>query len=266
MEQQNVPKVGEIVIANISKISKFGAYCRLPEYNDLEVFLPVREVSSGWIKNIREKIHEGQKLVCTVIFYDKEKGAIDVSLKRVSPNVSKEKIRVYNLEKRLSAIFLQSLKMAKEQPNKEELIKTALQEFGTYTNLIENATTDTKEFTQSKLPKKLKEAIMKVLEANKKQKRHIVSYIATLYTYNTLSGATELRGIITAIKEMGVDVNYIGAPKYRLISEGADYSIAEDKINKVKELIKEKLKKGVFEIEKEKRRKEKEDIMATISV
>ena len=33
-------KVGEFVIASVSKISKFGAYCRLPEYNDLEVFLP----------------------------------------------------------------------------------------------------------------------------------------------------------------------------------------------------------------------------------
>ena len=67
MEQhQNIPRVGELVIANVSKISKFGAYCRLPEYGELEVFLPIREVSSGWIKNIREYIHEGQKLVCTV--------------------------------------------------------------------------------------------------------------------------------------------------------------------------------------------------------
>ena len=266
METQSTPKVGEIVIANISKISKFGAYCRLPEYGELEVFLPVREVSSGWIKNIREKIHEGQKLVCIVIFYDKEKGAIDVSLKRVSPNISKEKIRTYNLEKRLSALFMQSIKMTKEQANKEELIKTALLEFNTYTNLVHNATANTKEYAQSALPKKLKEAILKVLESNKKHKRHIVSYIATLYTYNTISGATELKSLINAIKETGVDVMYIGAPKYRLVSEGDDYSIAEDKIKKVDELVREKLKQGVFEIEQEKRRKEKEDIMSTISV
>lgn len=264
MEPQKVPRVGELVIATISKISKFGAYCRLPEYGDLEVFLPVREVSSGWIKNIREKIHEGQTLVCTVIFYDKEKGAIDVSLKRVSPSASKEKIRVYNLEKRLSALFMQSIKMSKEQPNKDALIATAFQEFGTYTNLVNNATANTKEYVQSKLPKKLKEAIVKVLESNKKQKRHIVSYIATLYTYNTLSGATELKNIINSIKDIGVNVTYIGAPKYRLVSEGDDYTIAEEKIRKAEELVKEKLKKGVFEIEKEKRRKEKEDIMSTI--
>lgn len=266
MDTTNIPKVGELVIATVAKISKFGAYCKLPEYNDLEVFLPIREVSSGWIKNIREHIHKGQKLVCSVTFYDKEKGTIDISLKRVSPGNSKEKIRTYNLERRLLALFLQAIKMTKEQPNKETLIKTVLAEFGTYTNAVQNATDDTKEFQQSKLPKKLKEAIIKVLESNKKQKRYLVAYTATIYTYNTLSGATELRTIISAVKALGVDVKYVGAPKYRFLAEGDDYSMAEEKIKKAEELVRDKLKKGVFEIEKEKLRKEKEDIISTMSV
>jgi translation initiation factor 2 subunit 1 len=262
--QQSIPKVGELVIVNVAKISKFGAYCRLLEYNDLEVFLPLREVSSGWIKNIREYIHEGQKLVCTVMFYDKEKGTIDISLKRVSPNASKEKTRSYNLEKRLTALFFQAIKMSKEQANKNAHISTALAEFGSYTNLVQNATNNTPEFAESKLPKKIKESILKVLEANKKQKRHIVSYMATLYTYNTLSGSTELNHLMEAIKALGVVVKYIGAPKYRFVAEGDDYSEAEEKIKKAELLIRERLDKGLFEMEKEKLRKEKEDIISTI--
>ncbi|MDE1870679.1 MAG: S1 RNA-binding domain-containing protein [Candidatus Micrarchaeota archaeon] len=265
MDHQNIPKVGELVIANVTKISKFGAYCRLPEYNDLEVFLPIREISSGWIKNIREHIHEGQKLVCTVTFYDREKGTIDISLKRVSPGHSKEKIRSYNLERRLSTLFMQAIKVAKEVQNKDELIKTAISEFGTYTNLVQNATDNTKEFNQSKLPKKLKESVLKVLESNKKQKKYLVSYIATIYTFNTLSGATELKGIMGLVKGMDVSVKYIGAPKYRLMAEGDNYSTAEEKIKKVEELIKSKLLNGVFEMEKEKLKKANEDILSTIS-
>jgi len=264
MEPQNIPKVGELVIANVSKISKFGAYCRLPEYNDLEVFLPIREVSSGWIKNIREYIHEGQKLVCSVTFYDKDKGTIDISLKRVSPGNSKEKIRVYNLERRLMALFQQALKASKEQANKDALVTMGLAEFGTYTNLVQNATDNTKEFAASKLPKKLKDAILKVLESNKKQKRYLVAYVATIYTYNTLSGATELKSLMASIKALGVDIKYVGAPKYRLLSEGVDYAMAEEKIKKVEDLVKDTLKKGVFEIEKEKLRKENEDILSTM--
>lgn len=264
MEEQKIPLKGESVIAVVSKIMKFGAYCRLPEYGDREVFLPIREVSSGWIKNIREFIHEGQKLVCSVIFYDKEKNTIDVSLKRVTPNKAKLKIREYNLEKRLTALFIQAVKASKEAQNKEALMHAAISEFKTYTNLVYNATSDTPEFEKSALPKKLKEALLEILAANKKQKKYVVSYIATIMTYNTTSGATELQKLMEEIKSHDVEIHYMGAPKYQLVATGDDYASAEAKINKVESIISSKLKKGVFSMEKEKLKKEREDIMSEI--
>src|SRR5208283_5552594 len=119
MEERKLPSHGSLVIAVVSKITNFGAYCKLIEYGDTEAFLPIREVSSGWIKNIREYIHDGQKLVCYVHGVDKEKGTIDISLKRVSPKDSKDKIRSYNLEKRLNALFSQTIKKEKDVKGKE---------------------------------------------------------------------------------------------------------------------------------------------------
>jgi translation initiation factor 2 subunit 1 len=258
----NVPKVGEHVIATISKVARFGAYCRLLEYNNLEVFLPIREVSSGWIKNIREHVHEGQKVVCSILFYDKEKGTIDVSLKRVTQGQAKEKIRAYNLEKRIAALFAQSIKMAGMYEDKATLVQKALSEFSTYTNLMDNATSDSEEFKKSTLPKKLKDLLLENYEANRKKRRYIVAYTMKLSTFNTMSGVTELKDIIASVKHLGIDVNYIGAPHYRLVAEGEDYSKAEDKIKQAAQLVQSKLKRGVFEIEKEKLKKAKEDIMS----
>jgi translation initiation factor 2 alpha subunit (eIF-2alpha) len=265
-ETKKTPRHGELVITTISKITNFGAYCKLVEYGDMEAFLPIREISSGWIKNIREYVHEGQKLVCYVNSIDKEKGTIDVSLKRVSAKDQKDKIRAYNLEKRLGALFLQALKKTNEVQTKDALISTVVSEFNTYTNMVQNATSNTKEFTQSKLPKKIKDALLKIIEANRKQKRYFVSYVATIYTYNTESGASELREIMDSVKKMGVEVGYIGAPKYQLFSEGTDYADAESKIAKARGLIESKIKNGVFELEKEKLKKDKEDIMSAIVV
>lgn len=264
MEERKVPQHGSLVIAVVSKITNFGAYCKLIEFGDIEAFLPIREVSSGWIKNIREYIHDGQKLVCFVHGIDKEKGTIDISLKRVSAKDSKEKIRSYNLEKRLAALFSQVSKKEKDVKTKEELSPLVIEEFRTYTNFMENALANTPEFAQSKIPKKIREGFVKALEASRKQKRYFVSYTATISTYNTESGATELRSLMKEIKGTGVELGYVGAPKYRLFAEGTDYVDAEAKIDKVRELISEHLKKGVFEIEKEKLKKEKEDIMSTI--
>ncbi len=263
-EQKRIPKVGELVIAQISKIMPFGAYCKLLEYENVDVFLPIKEVSSGWIKNIHEFIHEGQKVVCKVIFFDQNRNSIDVSIKKVTPQDSKQKINTFNLEKRLGALFLQAVRSAGLEAQKTEISKTAIEEFTTYTNLMRNAADQTPEFENSKLTKKLKDALQKLIETSKKKKKYVVSYIMTLSTFNTKNGATELRAILSAIKGEGVDVQYISAPKYHLSAEGKDYSDAEGKIRSASELAKTKLKKGTFEIEKEKLRKEKEDIMSTL--
>ncbi len=257
----NVPRVGEHVIAYITKVSRFGAYCRLLEYNDLEVFLPIREVSSGWIKNIREHVHEGQKVVASILFYDKDKGTIDVSLKRVTQGQAKEKLRAYNLEKRFAGLFAQSVKMAGLSGEKASLVQKALTEFPNYTELMDGAMSGSDSFKSSTLPKKLKDMLIENFEASKKKRRYVVAYTMRLSTFNTLSGATELRDIISSVKQLGIEVNYIGAPRYRLVAEGEDYTKAEEKIKQASQLIQSKLKKGVFEMEKEKLKKAKEDIL-----
>ncbi len=257
------PRIGSLVIAQVAKITQFGAYCRLPEYNNMEVFMPIREVSSGWIKNIREFIHEGQNLVCKVVLYDKDRNTIDVSLKKVTPKETKVKIGEYNLEKRLGALLNQAAKQAGLQGN-EQIMQELQHEFGSYTNLFQQATTNSEQFEKLKIPKKLKEEIQKAIEANRKEKKHTVSYIATISTFNTESGASELRGMLSEAQKAGVEVSYISAPKYRFLSDGKDYTEAESKIKKAESIITAKLGKGTFKLEKEKLKKEKEDILAQI--
>ncbi len=264
MEQRKAPIPNEFVIVQVAKVMPFGAYCRLLEYNNLEVFLPIKEVSSGWIKNIHEFVHEGQKLVCKVTFMDRERGTIDVSLKKVTAKETKQKNDSYNLEKRLQAMFMRAVRSAGLDTQKAELISKATEEFESYTNLMRHASEDSKEFERSKLPKKLKGALTELLESSKKKKRYIVSYIMKLTSYDTRKGVTELKELISAIKASGVEVTYISAPSYRLVSEGKDYMDAERKIRSASESVKEKLKNGLFEIEKEKLKKEKEDIMSAL--
>ena len=261
---KGAPKVGDLVIASIAKVMPYGAYCKLLEYDNTEVFLPIKEVSSGWIKNIREFIHEGQKVVVKVIFFDKERQTLDVSMKKVTPADSKAKINTYNLEKRLSALFLRSVHQAGLDSQKAELVKLVPAAFPTYTELFRNAEANTKEFADSEIPKKLRDTILSLLETSRKKKKYIVSYVMKLTSYDAKAGATEIRGILSAVRDKGIDVRYISAPKYHLTAEGKDYAEAEAKIKGAVETVNAKLKKGLFEIEKEKIKKEKEDIMSKL--
>ncbi|MCL5117449.1 MAG: S1 RNA-binding domain-containing protein [Candidatus Marsarchaeota archaeon] len=264
MDQQNIKKIPylkDLVIAEVVKITNFGAYCKLIEYNNVDAFLPIKEVSSGWIKNIHIFIHNNQKLVCRVIFFDKQKNTIDISLKKVTPKESKEKIKEYNLEKRSENLFIQAINKSQNQQHKDELISAAISEFKSFTNFIYNANNNTKEYSASALPKKFKEVVAKLVKANKKEKKYPVSYILTMLTYNTLSGISELTSILLYLQNQDIIVSYISAPKYRLIAYGKNYLEAEEKIKHAVNGAKERLKNGVFEIEKEKLKKQKENII-----
>jgi translation initiation factor 2 subunit 1 len=260
----NIPKIGELVIVQVSKVMQFGAYCRLPEYSNIEVFLPIKEVSSGWIKNIREFIHEGQNIVCKVVLYDKDRRSIDVSLKKVTPKETKDKIGKYNLEKRLTALVQQSIKASGVKGTEEKMERIRVENRG-YSELFQHAISEDEWFENLNIPEKLKEEIKKIIKANMKEKKKEVSYIVTMTSYNTESGASELRSILEDGRKTGVEIFYISAPKYRFSAEGKDYSEAENKIKKALNIAESRLsKQGVFKFEKEKLKREKDDILAQI--
>jgi translation initiation factor 2 alpha subunit (eIF-2alpha) len=94
------PETGEFVIGTVKKIMPYGAFCTLDEYGGLDSFLHVSQVSSGWIRNIREHLREGQKVVAKVITLDREKGQVDLSIKQVTEADRKRKLTSFQAEKK----------------------------------------------------------------------------------------------------------------------------------------------------------------------
>lgn len=91
--RRELPDIGELVIATVNEIYDYGAYVTLDEYGDRRAFLPWSEVSSKWVRSIREVVREGQKIVVKVIRVDRAKREVDVSLKRVADSDKQRKIQ-----------------------------------------------------------------------------------------------------------------------------------------------------------------------------
>ncbi len=103
-KKQEWPEVGDLVIATIQDIADFGAYVKLDEY-DKRGLLHISEISSSWIRNIRDFIREGQKVVLKVLRVDIEKGHIDVSLRRVTKREKIEKIMFWKRERKAETLL-----------------------------------------------------------------------------------------------------------------------------------------------------------------
>ena len=111
------PQQGEVLIATVKKITQFGAFCSLDEFQNQDAFLHVSEVSSGWVRSVRDHVKEGQKIVVLVLRVDQLKRQIDISFKRVSEGEKKRKMELYNLEKRASKLLERvALKIGKKNP------------------------------------------------------------------------------------------------------------------------------------------------------
>ena len=72
------PDEGELVVASISEVQKNGAYVKLDEYNELEGFIFIGEIASGWVKNIRSVVREGQRVICKTIGIRKDGTSIEL--------------------------------------------------------------------------------------------------------------------------------------------------------------------------------------------
>ncbi len=102
--KQEWPEIGDLVIATVQEVTDFGAYVNLDEYNK-KGLLHISEVSSSWIRNIRDFVREGQKVVLKVLRVDAEKGHIDLSLRRVTKRERIEKIMVWKRDRKAETLL-----------------------------------------------------------------------------------------------------------------------------------------------------------------
>src|SRR4030042_3517377 len=126
-------EIGDFVIATIETVSDYGAYAKLDEYGKRGL-LHVSEISSSWIRNIRDFVRENQKLVLKVLRVDWDKGHIDLSLRRVTKREKIEKIKSWKKDRKAEALLhgvAEKLGLAYEEVY-EQAGKVMEENFGLY--------------------------------------------------------------------------------------------------------------------------------------
>ncbi|KAJ7716817.1 eukaryotic translation initiation factor 2 subunit alpha [Mycena maculata] len=83
--QQKYPEVDELVMVQVRQIAEMGAYVKLLEYDGTEGMILLSELSRRRIRSVQKLIRVGRNEVVVVLRVDKEKGYIDLSKRRVSP-------------------------------------------------------------------------------------------------------------------------------------------------------------------------------------
>jgi translation initiation factor 2 subunit 1 len=214
--------------------------------SETEGVMVFSEVAPGRIRNIRDYVNPGQKIVVKVLRIDQEKKHIDLSLRRVN---QKEKKEVLENEKKetelltLVKIITKSEEKAKAALEKLRTQMMVTQFFNDFLNKSE------KEFLSEIKSIGLSEADSKslysMLKDKIKEKKVTVKVELQLYSESE-NGIEKIKKILS-VKKDHLEIKYLGAPFYMVVIEDKDYKEANKKLKEVLDEITKKAKQeGCF--------------------
>ena len=230
------PEEGELVVGTVTSIRNFGAFVTLDEYANREAFIHLSEVAAGWVKYIRDHVREGQKIVARVLRIDPAKNQIDLSLKRINDHQRREKVQAWKNEQRAMRLAEQ-VGTALGKPAEEAIAgfgPTLVERYGSLFGAFEVASADPKRFQKENEKSAWVAAFLQVAQEN------IVPPHVTILGTLELSdpqpdGVEHVRAALEAAESVdpsSVQVQYVGAPRYRVRVEAGQYKKAEETLKK----------------------------------
>jgi translation initiation factor 2 subunit 1 len=231
------PESGDLVIATIEIVTDYGAYAKLDEYNKRGL-LHVSEISSSWIRNIRDFVREGQKLVLKVLRVELEKGHIDLSLRRVTKRERIEKVLSWKKERKADALLRGVAERVGLTSNEVYEKAGALieEKFGLYEGFEKAVIEGPEELTKIGIPENLATAFADVAKERIHVKMVKVKGVLEIRCIKP-NGAKIIKESFQASKAektKDVDIKFyvIAAPKYSVEALAENYKRAEDILQK----------------------------------
>ncbi len=228
------PDEGELVVATVKNVKQNGAYVDLDEFPGIEGFIFIGEIASGWVKNIRGFVREGQRLICKVMRTRKDGSSLELSLKSVSEERRRARLQEWKNEQRahqLLKVLGEKVSWSPEQTQEQghELIDA----FGTLYAAFEEAAMQEGGLTNAGFEGDWIAPFIEIAIENIIPPFVELRGILTLSINNT-QGVTVIREALLSAESLSnteeeteVKCFYDGAPSYRLELRAPDFKIAE---------------------------------------
>jgi len=261
------PREGEFIVCKVTQVEHQYVYVDLIDYEGLPSdesargMIHISEISSRWIKNIRNFVRIGQRLVLRVLRVDNEKGHIDLSLRRVNSAQKKNRIKEWKYALKFENLlqFLVELEDVDLSLDKAyELIGfPVLDLFDSFQEAVEGAKEDGTEILSNLegVSEKIQTLLLKIIDENVNISTVTISGMIKL-SFNSENGIELIRDsllealkLVESTETRNVNINYIAAPLYKLEIVSKDYLDAENILSDVLETIEQKSEgtNGYFE-------------------
>lgn len=225
--ESKYPEIDDVVMVNVRSIADMGAYVHLLEYNNIEGMILLSELSRRRIRSINKLIRVGRTEPVVVIRVDKDKGYIDLSKRRVSPEDVERCTEVFSKAKAVNSILrhVANILEYKSSDELEELYKKTAWHFeaktkkkGSSYDWFKQAVADPTILEECGLDEKTKTVLLENIQQKLTQQAVKIraDVEVACYTYEGIDAVKEaLRaGMACSTENVPVRINLIAPPLY----------------------------------------------------
>ena len=240
LKKEGFPEEDELVMCTVTQVQSHSVFAVLDEY-DKGGMIHISEVSPGRIRNIRDFVREGKKVVCKVLRVNAEKGHIDLSLRRVTETQKRSKVDELKQEQKAEKILEFVAKDLNMDIKKlySTINENISKKYASLNEFFEKVVSDNSIIKDSgldaKAAKKLEEAIkLRIKEA-------VVKIDGKLkLTSFEPNGIDVVKEALKKGHDIGKDkvmIKYLGGGSYSISVTGSNYKEAEKMLKEVSESI-----------------------------
>ena len=250
-KKKGIPEESDVVVVTVKKILYHSIFAELDEYDKVEGMIHISEIAPGRIRNIRDYVKEGKKIVCLVLKVNKEKNHIDLSLRRVPMSLRNKKKEEFKQEiksEKLLEYIGKELKTDLKGMYKKiglklidhfGLLGIAFNEIAAYGN---------EAIEELKLPAKESEVLVRIVQDKIKPQEVSVSCNLVLQSLEE-EGVEDIKKSLQSgealakKKDYKINMIYVSAPKYKIELFSKEYKAAEAALEEVSDAIAKEAKK-----------------------
>ncbi|MGV8169537.1 MAG: translation initiation factor IF-2 subunit alpha [Candidatus Nanoarchaeia archaeon] len=245
-KKQGFPEEGDLVFATVTNVQYNSVFCQIEEYGR-QGLIHISEVNPGRIRNIRDFVVEGKMIVCKVIKIDKERGHIDLSLRRVTEMQKRQKTderkQEQKAEKIIEALAVQVNKPAPQVY--DEVAKHLLPKYEMLQYAFQDVVETNFSLEKAGVPKEYADKLETLVREKLKERSVVVSGTISIHSYEEKGLELVKTALMDALKvDKKVSIKYLGAGAYSLEIEAKEYKDAERILKEVLEVIQKTLGKS----------------------
>lgn len=226
------PEVSEVVLCTVTKIISHSVFVELDEYRKRGM-IHISEIAPGRIRNIRDYVRDGKKVVCKVLRIDMERGHIDLSLRRV--NESQRRLKIEELkQEQVAEKIIETVAIRLKRKFEEfykELAPFIFKEYDMLHYCFTDVVQGNVKLDSLGMDKKVAAVLDEIVRARIQPPEVLIEGTLSITSYAP-NGVEIVREALTKLLEAATEegriaITYKGSGKYRMMVTAPDYKEAE---------------------------------------